>query len=922
MGSDVQQDSLTGRDAEISALGDAYDAARTGIPTQVLIEGPGGIGKTALIRHFLADPARAGARTVTATGVDWESTLPFRVAEALAHAGGGVLGLPTESGAAARCDEAGRQLHAAWHRLQERQPVVVVVDDAHWADVESLRAARSALRRMSTERVLLVFAADDDVDVQLPAATVDFLAGMRDQALALGPLSPPEVKELAHRTDRTVLSLATARHLTRHTGGNPLHITRLLAELPRETWQDWRPALPAPQRYRVSVLHRLDRCGEAAGALVRACSVFEGAAPLAEAAALAELEGVEAALAALDEAVDAGLLTMSDSPGRTVLGFPHPLLRAAVLESLGPLRRNALHRRAALTVEGHGRQLLHKVAASTGTDAELADELSDLAVAYAGAGEWATVSDLLVKAGRLSTDRASRQTRLLRAVDAMVGAGDMAQAVTFAPELESFPAHTLRDAVLAYLAIMRGRPAEAEALLARAWERCDPVRQPDLAATICQRQVLHSLARWDGNALVTWARRALELVDPADPAAVESEAIMGLGLAAQGHTSEAIEAYESAYRKAGEDAQKQRFEMGRGWVDIAMDEPEEARRRLEAAVPTSFRMGSTRISLWAQGWLARTQFAMGSWTEALDTTERAAARLEESPIALVQPLVHWTGAQVHALRGEWEAADHHVELASADVHRYEVMLLPSALARAQVAEARGEYGRVIEALTPVARLRRRDVDEPGFWPWAEVYANALVMVQRAEEADLFLRPYEDLARARGHRSSQARLGLARGRVAGAEGDIDAARGHFEHALAHLQALPLPYDRARVYFAYGQTLRRAGKRREADAVLKNARDIYRNLGAHTYVQRCERELQAGGLHADRDAAGTARLTAQERAVAKLVARGLSNQDTAQDLFVSVKTVQYHLTHVYAKLGVRSRSELAAQYGESLGADDGG
>lgn len=918
MGSDVQQFSLTGRDAEASALAAAYDAARGGTPTEILIEGPTGIGKTALVRWFLADPARSRARTVAASGVQWECTLPFRVAEGLAHAGGGALEIPPDGDATAVCDEVAQQLYSAWSALQEQQPVVIVVDDAHWADVHSLRAVRSALRMMSAAQVLLILLAADDLDDRLPAGTVDFLAGMRDHALRPGPLNPQQVKELAHRVEGTVLSLPTARHLVQHTQGNPLYITQLLREVPAETWRDWRPALPAPGRYRASVLHRLGRCGETAATLVRACSVLDVPVPLTEAAGLAELDDLETALAAMDEAVAAGLLTVMDSPGRTLLSFPHPLLQAAVLQSLGPARRHALHLRAAETVEGRGRRLLHKVAASTGSDEELAAELSDHAAKYAGAGEWGTVAELLVKAGRLSTERASRQDRLLRAVDAMVGAGDVAQAATFAPELESFPAHMLRDAVLAYLAIMRGRPTEAETLLTRAWDRCDPVRQPDLAATICQRRVLHSLGSWDGEALVTWARRALELVDPTDPAAVESEAIMGLGMAAEGRTAEAVERYDRASLKAGEGAQKQRFDMGRGWLDIAMDNPEDARRRLEAAVPTSFRMGSTRISLWAQGWLARTQFAMGSWAEALDITERAVARLAESQIALVRPLIHWTGAEIHALRGEWAAADFHVEQASADAHRYEVMLLPSALARAQVAEARGEYERVIEALSPVARLRRRDIDEPGFWPWAGIYANALVMVHRAEEADVFLRPFEELARARGHRSAQARLGHARGRVAGNEGDIEAARGHFEHALTQLEALPLPYDRARVYFAYGQTLRRAGKRREADTALKNARDLYRGLGAHTYVERCERELQAGGLHADRDASGIARLTAQERAVAKLVARGRSNHDTAQELFVSVKTVQYHLTHVYAKLGVRSRSELAARYGEVLGA----
>ncbi|MGP4043061.1 response regulator transcription factor [Streptomyces sp. 2A115] len=116
------------------------------------------------------------------------------------------------------------------------------------------------------------------------------------------------------------------------------------------------------------------------------------------------------------------------------------------------------------------------------------------------------------------------------------------------------------------------------------------------------------------------------------------------------------------------------------------------------------------------------------------------------------------------------------------------------------------------------------------------------------------------------------------------------------------------------FAYGQTPRRAGKRREADTVLNNARDAYLALGARTYVERCDRELKAGGLHTTRLAPGLSQLTPQEQAVAQLVAAGATNKRTALELYISVKTVQYHLTHIYTKLGIHSRSELAARFRE--------
>jgi DNA-binding CsgD family transcriptional regulator len=918
-----QQRSLIGRVGEVAALTRSLSAACAGRPSMVLVEGPAGSGKTALVEHVLS--GRESLRILRVVGVSWESELALGVAEQLAQACEARLDFQVTAEPASQhvVLDTAQRLHQLWAARQRQDPLVIVVDDAHWADVQSLRAIRSAVRRMSTEKVLVILIARDDpyeLYENLPVETLEFLDSCRDGAVRLCPLGPEEVKALACEVSGITLALPTARHLCRHTAGNPLHITQLLRELPRETWQDWQPVLPAPSRYASAVRHRLAQCGEAAQALVEACSVLKDDAPVAEAA---ELAGIDDPLHAADEAGAAGLLRATVDAGHALLAFPHPLVRAAVLTGIGLTRRSELHRRAAEITEDRGRQLMHRVAAATTTDEELADELDRYAAERASAGEWATVADTLVKASRLSLARATRQDRLLRAVDAMIGAGDVPQAAIFAEELESFPASTLRDVVLGYLAIMRGRASEAETFLSQAWAHCDPKRRPDLTAKICQRRVLHALGRWDAHGLVAWARQALELADPTDPSAIESEAIMGLGLAAMGRPDEAVAAYEAAAAKLPGGAQPQRFQLGRGWVDLALDAPETARRELEGAVPTGYRMGSTRISLWAQGWLARTQFALGAWQEAIETVERAAAHLADVRIELVRPLVHWTGAQVHALRGDWDAADHHVTEASVGMHDYEVMLVPACLARAQVAEARGDYERVIEALSPVVQLPSRDgIDEPGFWPWQDIYANALVMTNRIEEADTFLTPYENLAARRGHHSTMARLGLARGRVTGAQGDIETARKEFEDALAHFEHLPLPYDRARVNFAYGQTLRRAGKRREADTVLKNARDAYITLGARTYVERCERELKAGGLNTSRSASGLPHLTHQEQAVARLVAKGASNKQAALELFISVKTVQYHLTHIYSKLGIRSRSELAARFREASATAESG
>ncbi|OXZ00608.1 LuxR family transcriptional regulator [Streptomyces diastatochromogenes] len=937
---------MIGRVEEAAALARKLGVASGGRASIVLIQGPAGMGKTLLADHVLrrhaagaSSPGGESLSVLRSRGVPWESGLTFGVVRQLAQAAG------TDFSAPAPEDRqpvlhAAEQLGRIWADAQRERPLVAVVEDAHWADAESLQAIDSAVRRMTTERILVLLIARDDpfelqdpfeaqAPYQLPEQAAQptgavhapllealralaILDNWRDEALRLAPFGATEMQELAGLSQGVQLDLPASRRLSLHTLGNPRYAGELLRELPRDTWHDWQPLLPAPARYAAAVRHRLARCGESTRALVEACSVLPDDVPLTEADPVA---GIGDALPAVDEAQAAGLLRATIDPGRVLLSFTHPLVKAAVLTGIGLTRRRELHRLAARSAEDPGRRLLHEVAAATGPDAGLANELDRHASDRASAGEWGAAADVLIRASRLSPSRPARQDRMLRAVDALIGAGDVPQAAVFAAELESFPSGTLRDAVLGYLAIMRGRPSEADTFLSRAWTRCDPQERPDLTAKICQRRVLHALGRCDASELVAWARRAIEMADPSDPSVVESKAVLGIGLAAIGRPDEAAAQYEAAAADMPASAQSQRFQLGRGWVDLARDAPETARRRLEAAVPTGYRMGSTRISLWAQGWLARTQFALGAWQEAVESVDRAASRLGEARIEFVRPLVHWTGAQIHALRGDWEKADHHLNEATAELHHYEIMLVPACLARAHVAEARGDYERAVEALAPVLQLASRQwIDEPGFWPWQDVYGNALVMSGRVDQADAFLTPHEELAVQRGHHSTQARLGLVRGRISAARGDIDAARKEFEQALAHLDRLPLPYDRARVNFAYGQSLRRAGKRKEADIVLKNARDAYLALGAETYVERCDRELKAGGLHAPRGTADMSRLTAQEQAVARLVAGGASNQETAVELFISVKTVQYHLTHIYAKLGIRSRSELAARFRE--------
>lgn len=942
---DNDADFYAGRTAEIQQLQELLQSVRSGAPGVAVIRGEQGLGKTSLVEHFLRLDARAGNRSTVlrAAGALWERDSDFGLIQQLllaprlltspgddvpsqAARAAGQPGLEPNGGIPERPGDFGDVLLAGISRLagKTEHALILWIDDIQWADRPSLRALLRVLRRVQPIALLTILSTDPTLS-ELDDAAAGLLSFPSAQTIKLAPLTPGDVQLIArqiHGTGGSELSLPAARSLIEHTGGRPGLVRPLLEQFHPSAWSSGQKVLPVPAELAASVSKKLSGLPPAALPLAEAAAVLGVRSPLAQAA---ELAGISDVLPAIDAVQAAGLLILSTDTAETMLHFPLPVVWAAAYQNLAAGRRIALHSSAArLTAIPH-EQLRHRAAAALLPDSSLARELEEAATAFAATGAWGSAAEAYSQAARLNPVREERQSLLVRAVDAMVGAGQLPRA---SAAVEGVAPGPRGDAVRAYLAILFGRPAEADALLEKAWQSVDPATDSGTAAQICQRQVLHSLARFDGRELVTWAVRARSTAPTNSPAAIEARAIEGLGLGAMGRFSEAEESYRVVERQTENSAQQQRINMGKGWLHLAMDRLEEARSELAGAVPTEFRRGSHRISLWAQGWLARTDLALGAWDSALRTVENAVTVQEESGIELLRPLLHWSGAQIHALRGNWDSAAHHLERAAVASDSYAIMLLPYSIAQAQVAEVRADYDGVVRALLPVVRMRRSSgIDEPGFWPWQDHYANALVMVGRVEEAGQFLRPHELLAEKRQHRSAQARLAYVRGRIHAATGDLDAARLSFHDGLAKIENLPMPYARARILFAYGQSFRRAGKRREAADVLIQARDLFSVLGAVAYADRCSRELRASGVSTEEHwkestpalaAAGSPNLldelTDQERAVARLVASGLSNKAAAAELYVSVKTVQYHLTRIYRKVHVSSRSELAALYTE--------
>jgi DNA-binding CsgD family transcriptional regulator len=591
--------------------------------------------------------------------------------------------------------------------------------------------------------------------------------------------------------------------------------------------------------------------------------------------------------------------------------FTQPLVHAAVYDELGPLRRAQLHSRAADLDTNDDTRLHHRVRAASGPDIDLSGDLAELGRRQAAVGAWSAAAHHLSAAARLTPDGADFEQLTMEAVECQILGGDLARAVGVAPRIRAFSPTAWRSFVLAHLAFMSGKLEESETLLMDAWRRCQPQEDPLLAARIAGQLAGVHVFQGRGAEVARWSGYALELA----PEQTTIELLHYLPLVGSGLRGEADEALASLTDlPAPAEASMSELEvlLGRGLLRLWTDDLQGAHRDVTAVLAhEGERSVASRVG--AIALLGQAEYRLGHWDDATVHHDLGISIAEDAGAPWLAPLLHATAVLVHAGRGDWLRADAHLAAAESGAQSSGGLsaVVYGGEAAAHLAAARGDPEGVVSG---VGRLRAiRDADgayEPGIVAWQDLLVEALVALGDHEEALATLEPFEAKAAERGRRSALAAAARARGTLCAALGDSDGATTSFEAGLEHIAHVEMPFDRARIELAYGSFLRRGGSRRAAATHLEAGRAILERLGARPYLERCHRELAACGLApAGRGDPDFTRLTPQELAVARLARRGLTNRQIARELIVSIKTVEYHLGHVYTKLNVKSRAELA-------------
>ena len=888
-----------------------------------MLRGEAGIGKSALLAH--ARECAGDMRVLHARGIEAEAELAFsglfelsrpvidrldelpprqalavRVAFALE---------PAETVDRFAISAAALSLVAT---VAETTPLLITVDDAHWLDTASLDALVFAARRLEADRVGFIFVVREG-EGAFPAAGLD--------ELVLAGLDVDEARSLLASAADGFVAPEVARRLQALTRGNPLALVEVVHELSPAQLAGTAP-LEEPLQVGTRVGRDFERRASALGEasrralVVAAASTTEDIAPIAEALAILDLD-----LRSLEAAETAGLVSLDAHR----LAFRHPLVRSAIYYSATPAERRSAHAALAQALVPDQRateqRAWHVAAAALGPDEHAAAALDRAGAAALQRGGYAAAAAASERAARLTAAGPIRVHRLYRAADASWLAGRSTHARTLLDEalgtcrderqrgellaLRGHIEHHSGNQSRAYGQLVEAASlletrvhAGAVAALIDAFECCLWSLDPARGMEVSRR--LHGLTRGDDA-----------------PEAVLAKLALGHTLLSTNGAEGGLPLLEEALELVNARDLMRRSPRFLGWLAIPwwLDKPEAGRRIADDVVDLARDQGAVGVLPEALTFGAMYAMFEGRWSAAYAACSEAAV-LARDLGQLVQ-LAHclWRLAWIEAARGDEGACRVHVselrELSQELDMAWNRFRADRALALLDV--GLGHFDAAIARLEPLvaaleARTRWPDPDE--FAPPDLV--EAFVRTGRGSEAAGALESVERFAGAGRRPWLAARAARCRALLA-LDGDY---ASRFVDALAWHEAAGEPFEQARTHLCFGERLRRGGRRKDAREQLRAALTLFEQVDAVPWVQRARSELRASGEHLPRSTTGVAdQLTPQELQIALQVAEGKTNREVGAALFLSPKTVEFHLSRIYRKLGIRSRAELVRRFTEA-------
>jgi DNA-binding CsgD family transcriptional regulator len=921
---------VLGRDAELAEIDRFIGSVPSG-PTAMIVEGAAGIGKTTLWLAGVGAASRQGQRVVSSRAAEAEARLSYT---ALGDLIGGVIDaaqthLPPPRrraldaallrGGSERSDPDQRAVSLATlevlRMLAASEPLIVAIDDVQWLDAPSARVLSFAVRRLTDEPIGIM------VSLRLGSGSPGDLLHLERalpepdvRRLRVGPMDEEALSRLIRERTPLELPRPILVRLHRVSGGNPffaLQMARAVAGGGSRP-EPGRP-LPVPED-----LHQL--LGARLATLPRSTRRTLLAAAAASRPTQSLVIGVagrrDRTLNDLAQAEDAGIVDR----GTERVRFTHPLFASTVYASASTDERQAVHRRLAELVDDPEERARHLALASDGPDADVARALDRAARHARARGAPDAAADLAELARQLTPadDVEELRRRSLQAAEYHFDAGDAARASTLLEGvIETSPPGPGRAEILYRLSSMswmnlehgvrgpleRALPEAGDdhALLAGihldlAWVA---IYRGDLAAasdhaTQSVGHANHMIGpSTRGDALATFGTVEFLMGRPADRLMSEALELQDVGMAGGSWTEASV--YTTPRSMIGLQL------MWAGRLD-------EAREVLHQELAEYERHAMYTVRQEVLCYLAELECRAGRWRVAAEHAAEAAEIVAESGKAASQRhVVLFNQALVAAHLGEVNVAGPQategLRLATENDDAFNAAWNGAVLGFLELSLSNPQQAHA--HLRPVVRyLDRLGSAEPGIIPCLPDDVEALVSLGQLDEAEASTERLHEQGRARDRPWALATAARCRGLIAAARGDLEAARLALEHAEAHHQRVPQPFELARTLMIRGEVERRNKQKRAARDFLGRALGIFDELGASLWSSKAAEELaRVGG-----PGAPVGELTPTEQRVAELVFEGMTNRQIADALFVTVKTVEANVTRIFRKMGITSRAQL--------------